>query len=86
MTGQTQNFSSRYLGFNSIGPLVSIDPSKSTGTEKVATLIGIISWSAGCADLEYPDVYARVADVLPWITEKTGINILRIQFFYNKTL
>ena len=59
----------------SIGPLVSIDASKSTSTEKVATLIGIISWSAGCADLEYPDVYARVADVLPWITEKTGINI-----------
>ena len=52
-----------------IGPLVYID------TEKIATVIGIASWSMGCGDTEYPDVYARVADVLDWITQETGLHI-----------
>ena len=29
----------------------------------------------GCGDTEYPDVYARVADVLDWITKETGLHI-----------
>ena len=29
----------------------------------------------GCGDTEYPDVYARVADVLDWITKETGLYI-----------
>ena len=28
----------------------------------------------GCGDTEYPDVYARVADVLDWITKETGLH------------
>ena len=56
-----------------IGPLVYIDAYESTKTEKIATVIGIASWSMGCGDTEYPDVYARVADVLDWITKETGL-------------
>ena len=56
-----------------IGPLVYIDTYEST--EKIATVIGIASWSMGCGDTEYPDVYARVADVLDWITKETGLQI-----------
>ena len=58
-----------------VGPLVYIDAYESTETEKTATVIGIASWSMGCGDTEYPDVYARVADVLDWITKETGLYI-----------
>ena len=58
-----------------IGPLVYLDTYESTEREKIATVIGIASWSMGCGDTEYPDVYARVADVLDWITKETGLHI-----------
>ena len=37
-----------------------------------ATLIGIVSWGAGCGYAEYPDIYGRVTHVLNWIELNTG--------------
>merc|ERR1712062_311997 len=30
-------------------------------------LIGVVSWGIGCGFPAYPDVYARVTDVMDWI-------------------
>ena len=37
-----------------------------------ATLIGIVSWGAGCGYAEHPDIYGRVTHVLNWIELNTG--------------
>ena len=68
-----------------LGPLVYIDPSESSENTKIATLIGIVAWNAGCGDVNYPDVYSRVSDVLDWITRETGfrISFLRTLFTIN---
>jgi hypothetical protein len=34
---------------------------------------GATSWGYGCAQAQYPGIYARVSQVLPWIYESTGI-------------
>ena len=43
------------------GPLVT---KESSGAYSV---IGVVSWGAGCADQGYPGVYARVTSGLSWI-------------------
>ena len=47
------------------GPLVSLESGR-------YSLIGVVSWGIGCAEADYPGVYARVTEVLPWIAENTA--------------
>ena len=35
-----------------------------------AILVGVVSRGYGCGDVDYPGVYARVTEVLPWIEEE----------------
>ena len=52
--------------------LVWTDPDPKKNPEKVATLIGILSWLGACGYAKYPDVFGRVTHVLDWIESKTG--------------
>eukprot|EP00092_Neocalanus_flemingeri_P011794 GFUD01012717.1.p1 GENE.GFUD01012717.1~~GFUD01012717.1.p1 ORF type:complete len:322 (+),score=80.03 GFUD01012717.1:117-1082(+) len=49
------------------GPLVSRNPD-------LYELIGVVSWGAGCAEADYPGVYARMSKQLAWVAEKTAGN------------
>ena len=46
------------------GPLITKEPGN------YYSLIGVVSWGVGCADPDYPGVYARVTKVLTWIQKK----------------
>ena len=49
--------------FPCAGPLITKEPGD------FYSLIGVVSFGVGCADPEFPGVYARVTDDLTWIKE-----------------
>lgn len=48
------------------GPLFSVD---SNGNE---VLTGIVSWGNGCGDKNFPGIYTKIQNYLPWIEDFTG--------------
>ncbi len=48
----------RYLNSDSGGPIKSIDQ---------GTLVGIISWRAGCGHPNYPTVNTKVSQFVDWV-------------------
>jgi len=54
------------------GPLVSSGDGDGVTAGQNYELIGVVSWGSGCADADYPGVYARVTKELDWITSKTS--------------
>ena len=54
-----------------------------------AILVGVVSRGQGCALKDYPGIYARVTEVLPWIEEelaKTCWTILIIFYFLSNSI
>merc|ERR1719337_693118 len=49
------------------GPLFGID------ADGNYVLTGIVSWGYGCADRNFPGVYARVSYAREWICGKSGV-------------
>ena len=48
------------------GPLVATDPARNNSM----SLIGVVSSGIGCADPEYPDIYAEVSHFVGWLMEQ----------------
>ena len=48
--------------FFEIGPLMQLDAKSNK-----ATLIGVVSFGYACGRIEFPAIYTRVSNYLPWI-------------------
>jgi len=53
------------------GPLVSSGSGDGVTAGQNYELIGVVSWGSGCADANYPGVYARVTKQLAWLAATT---------------
>jgi len=53
------------------GPLVSSGTGDGVSAGQNYELIGVVSWGSGCADANYPGIYARVTKQLDWIASTT---------------
>ena len=53
------------------GPLVSSGSGDGVTAGQNYELIGVVSWGSGCADANYPGVYARVTKQLAWLASTT---------------
>jgi len=47
------------------GPLICV-------VDDIPVLYGVVSWGEGCAFEDYPGLYAKVSDAMPWILETTN--------------
>ena len=65
--GDTVNGGEDACQGDSGGPLFGID------ADGNYVLTGIVSWGNGCADADFPGVYARVSHAREWICGKSGV-------------
>ena len=60
------------INYSPGGPLITAGSGSGVTAGQNYELIGVVSWGIGCAEAEYPGVYARVTEQLDWIRSTTA--------------